>query len=574
MHPGVGLKRSFAEVLALLGWALSLALALCWIQPGLGGLPPYNSDAAIPLLMARSERVDLFHAYYWGQDRFGAWPFLLARLVGGRSWSAEGLQSLLLVVTWTAAFPLSRLVRASGAAAAMLVVVPLALAGQEEVRHHVLEISQPYGWQFAMLAWCWWSSRRLLEADARRARVGWGVAAALTASLACWVSTSSIPVLAVLWGVESLRARLRGSTSWRPWGMAAIPVVVGGVFERQLRRLYHRHANRTHGEEYRTPVKLDWGHLWDNAGQVLGSLWTGPVPQGGLLLVGFGLAGTWLVRNARRGRAAWAELSDAAWMALACGLTALTQLALLVAVEHVRNNGFAPRYFALPHLLLLVGMGSLLLHHLAQWLSSRTLRITGASAVTAMGLALAWVWAHPPRVQEHHERLLEAARTLARMEPRTLLMGDYWDVYRLAAVQPLDVQAKPLPALNQYIRTPFHRLELDRTRTLVWVRTPGDKEPEEPQERELRGLRFVRDPEPFIQTPGFTFWRYTRASPFLTQLSTEAASSSSGWSSLQTGSTVSSREVSSRLATESVGSERKQLPMQSPPHLPHVITPP
>ncbi|WP_223645662.1 hypothetical protein [Corallococcus sp. EGB] len=508
------MKRSFAELLALLGWALSLALALLCLQPGLGGLPPLNSDSAVPLLMAQAERVDLFHAYYWGQDRFGAWPFLLARLVGGRDWSAGGLQAVLLVVTWTAAFPLSRLVRASASAAAgMLVVVPLALAGPAEVRNHVLELAQPYGWQFTMLAWGWWSLRRLLEADERRARVGWGVAATLAASLACWVSTSSIPILAVVWGVESLRVRVRGHAGWRPRVTAAVPVLLGGVFERQLRRLYHRYGSRTYGTTFRTKVELDWGHLWDNAGKVLASLWSGPVPQGGLLLVGFGLAGTWLVRHARRGRAAWAELSEPAWMALACGLAALAQLALLVAVEHVRVNLFAPRYFALAHLMLLVGLCSLLLHHLARWLPARALRVTGASGVTAMGVALAWSWAHPPRVQEQHEQLLDAAQTLARMAPGTLLVGGYWNVYRLAAVQPLEVQAKPVPAPNYAQRSPFHMAELARTRTLVWVRTPDDDEAGEPQERELHGLRFVRDPAPIAQPSGFTFWRYTRASP-------------------------------------------------------------
>ncbi|WP_375758643.1 hypothetical protein [Corallococcus exercitus] len=507
------MKRVPAEALAVLGWALSLALAGVLVRPGLETGPLFSSDSAIPVLMARAARVDLFHAYYLGQDRFGAWPFLLARLVGGRDWSAEGLQALLLVVTWTGAFPLSRLVRASGVAAGMLVLVPLALAGPAEVRLYVLDASQPYGWQFAMLAWTWLGLRRLLEADARGARVGWGVAASLAAALACWVSTSSVPVLVVLWSVESLRAWARSPMGWRQALMAAVPVTVGGVFERQLRRLYHRYAFRTYRDEFRSPVMLDQGHLWDNAGRVLALLWSGPLPMGGLLLVGLGLAGTWLVRHARRGRAAWAELSDPAWMALACGLSALAQLALLVAVAHVRHNGFAARYFALAHLLLLVGLGALLLHLVAVWLSPRRLRVIGALGVGAAGVALVWAWTQPPRMTEDHARALEAARTLARVAPGSLLMGGYWDVYRLAALQPLEAQAKPLPDPRQYQRTPFLWAELEAARTLIWVRARGDKEPEEPQERELRGSLFLRDTAPFAHAPGYTFWRYTRAPP-------------------------------------------------------------
>lgn len=507
------MKRGPAETLAMLGWALSLALAIVLLRPGLESGPSFSSDTAIPLLMARATRADLFHAYYLGQDRFGAWPFLLARLVGGRSWAAEGLQTVLLIVSWSAAFPLARLVRASGASAGMLVVVPLALAGPEEVRTHVLDVAQPYAWQFAMLAWSWLALRRLLETGSRQARWGWGVAAAFTAALACWVSTSSVPVLAVVWGVELLRARVHGQEDWRPWVMAAVPITVGGVFERQLRRLYHRYASRTYGQEYRTSVELDRGHLWDNAGRVLGSLWSGPLPLGGLLLVGLGLAGTWLLRHARRGRAAWAELSDPAWMALACGIAALGQLVLLVTVAHVRNNDFAARYFALAHLLLLVGLGALLLPPVAARLSPRVLRITGALGVAAAGVALAWVWTQPPRMREDHARALEAARTLARLAPGTLLMGDYWSVFQLAALQPLETQAMPLPDPRHYQRSPFHLVEVGRARTLIWVRKDGDREPEEPLRRELHTVRFIRDTEPLARVPGYTFWRYVRASP-------------------------------------------------------------
>ncbi|RKH72469.1 hypothetical protein D7X96_05150 [Corallococcus interemptor] len=505
------MKRGPAEVLALLGWALSLALALVLLRPGMESGPSYSSDTAIPLLMARAARVDLFHAYYLGQDRFGAWPFLLARLVGGRNWSPGGLQTALIIVSWSAAFPLARLVRASGAAAGMLVAVPLALAGPAEVRTHVLDGAQPYGWQFAMLAWTWLGLRRLLEARSRPSRWGWGVAAAVTAALACWVSTSSLPVLAVIWGVELPRAWLRGLEGWRPWVMAAVPITVGGVFERQLRRLYHRFANRTYGQEYRTSVGLDRGHLWDNAGRVLGSLWSGPLPLGGLLLVGFLLAGRWLVRHARRGRAAWAELPDPAWMAIACGISALGQLALLVTVAHVRNNDFAARYFALAHLLLLVGLGALLLHQLAAWLPPRVSRIAGALGVAAAGVALVWAWTHPSRPREDHARALEAARTLARVAPGTLLMGGYWDVFHLAALQPLETQAMPLPDPRHYQRSPFNLVEVGRARALVWVRSDGDREPEEPQQRELHAVRFLRETEPLARVPGYTFWRYVRA---------------------------------------------------------------
>src|SRR5258706_10701878 len=42
----------------------------------------FNSDGAIPLLMANDDRsITLFDAYYFGGDRWGAWPMLSARLI-------------------------------------------------------------------------------------------------------------------------------------------------------------------------------------------------------------------------------------------------------------------------------------------------------------------------------------------------------------------------------------------------------------------------------------------------------------------------------------------------------------
>jgi hypothetical protein len=504
-------RQRVGWALALLCWGLALGLALVWVRPGMESGPVYNSDNGIPLLMARAARVGPYYLYYLGQDRFGAWPFMVARFVGGRNWSAEGLQALLLVAVWTAAFPLARLVRGSGVSTAVLVGVPLAMMGPVVVRDYVLDATQPYGWQFLMLAWTWLGTRRLLESDTWRARVGWLVAASLTAALAIWTSTTSLPMLGMLWAVESARAWARGRMDWRGVLLAAVPPSVGGVFEKQVRLYYHAQSLRVFGDTAYTRTMLDEGRLWDNAQRVFSLLWTGPVPQGALLFTWLGVTLAWIAWRSWRGRAAWANLSEPAWVALGCGLAALMQLAALVAVVHVRLNGFAPRYFALPHLLLLVGVGALVLHQVVARLPSRLAPLTGALVAAAGCVALGWAWDHPPAPREGMDQARDAAQALARMAPDTLLVGGYWNVFRLAALQPLEGQARPVPQPRDYQRSPFYWADLEAARTLVWVRSADDEEPPEPVAREVRGVVFIRYNAPLAQLPGFTFWRYVRA---------------------------------------------------------------
>jgi hypothetical protein len=62
--------------------------------------------------MANDRHWDVFQCFYWGQDRFGAWPFLLARLVsfglrGAVRW--EHLQFALVAWFLLGAVALARL---------------------------------------------------------------------------------------------------------------------------------------------------------------------------------------------------------------------------------------------------------------------------------------------------------------------------------------------------------------------------------------------------------------------------------------------------------------------------------
>jgi len=490
---------------ALVAWAASLALAVRLLPPGSPWLLPYTSDSAIPVLMARAPAVDLFHAYYWGQDRFGAWPFLAARAMGGTAWTAEGLQVLLLGVVWTAGLALAWLVRRGGLSGGVLALLPLVLALHPVVRPHVLELSQPYGWQLSALVGAWAALRALAQARTGRAALGWGMVAWVPSALAVWVSASSTPVLAGLTALEALRARARGEglTGGRRV-VLAVPLVLAMLFERQLRRLYHRFAEHHFHSDFRTQVELDRGHLLDNAWQLTGRMLEGPLPLLAvlaLLLAGLGVVG-W------RARADAARVPEALWVAAGCGLAALAQLPVLVAVTHVRLNGLGPRYLGLVHLFAALGLGALVLAALERWCPLAVRRWCGLGvAVSLVGVAL--LRPAPPAPEAGFVQARSAARALAAVAPGSLLVGGYWDVYTLASLQQPEATLRPVPQQSDYQRTPFLVPTLRAASEWVWVQ-PEPEGPAEPPatRRQEHQVQWQRDAEPLLRVPGFSFWRY------------------------------------------------------------------
>lgn len=494
---------------ALVAWAASLLIAVRLLPPGSSWLGPYTSDTAIPVLMARAPAVDLFHAYYWGQDRFGAWPFLAARALGGTEWTAEGLQGLLLGVAWTAGLALAWLVRRRGLSAGVLILLPLVLAMHPAVRPYVLELSQPYGWQLAALLWAWAGLRALAGARTGRAALEWGTAAWVPSALAVWVSASSLPVLAALTAVEALRARVRGEgiPGWRRVALA-LPLALAMLFERQLRRIYHRFAEHHFSSDFRTQVELDRGHLLDNAWQLTGRMLEGPLPLLAILVLlaaGLGLA-RW------RARADARPWPDSLWVAAGCGLAALAQLPVLMAVTHVRLNGFEPRYLGLVHLFAALGLGLLVLAALERWSPPVLLRWSGLAVAVAL-VTLAVLRPGPPAQEAGYVQAHSAAQALAKVAPGSFLVGGYWDVYTLASLQGPEAALRPVPRENEYQRTPFLVPALRAAPELVWVQSepvPAAAEPPPTRRREHQ-VEWQREAAPLLRVPGFSFWRYRSA---------------------------------------------------------------
>jgi hypothetical protein len=164
------------------GWARLLWAALAclpvlaapWISRALMPRPSaFNSDLAIPVLMARAREWSLFDVYYWGQDRLGTWHLLLLRAAGrvfGHTFDYAQLHLVAAAWVLTSAVVMARLAGAWGWAAGGLLAA--VLVGNSDSRVTLFDAAHPYAWQITALVLAWWGLRRVAERTGSAA--GWG----------------------------------------------------------------------------------------------------------------------------------------------------------------------------------------------------------------------------------------------------------------------------------------------------------------------------------------------------------------------------------------------------------------
>jgi hypothetical protein len=454
-------RPSVAGVLrALFALALGglLVRGLSSFAPGSAHVGVFDSDMAIPVLMSNvSSGHGLFDAYYFGQDRFGAWPYLLARAVrhvAGFDWTANRLFGAHLMVALLAALPLAFVTRRAGwVAAATCALVAVTNPG---VFHSFLSLSQPYAWQMLALCGAWALLHSLL---ARPERPGGRLAGlALVAFLAGWTSPTSVPLLGVLLGVEFVA--LRGPESWRERLGRAVRVglVLAGamVGERILQGRYHHAARDAFGHDFRTRVKLDAEHLLDNA-RALADVWLREGWKLALVLAVVGV-GAFAVLRVRASRGARSTEVPEGWEALTlatgAAAVAVANFALCVAVSHVRLNDYHERYLTLSHLFL--GMAAALAVFAGvEALLARTRAVELGAPLLALGLLGVAHLGMPAPEMLPAQRVLEAnARALQPEQGQRVLLGGYWHTYSYAALAPPGAVVA-VPVEWDYQRTPF-----------------------------------------------------------------------------------------------------------------------
>jgi hypothetical protein len=430
--------------------------ALGSLGPDSFALPPFNSDAGVPVLMANETHWDVFHAFYFGEDRFGAWPFLLAHALATflhRPVTPEFLHAQATLFLLAGALPAALLGRPwpglSVLAYTVSVLVP-------ESRGSLFEIAQVYAWQLPLLLWAWWCIRSSFKARGAWPLGLWLSVAGFVCFLATWTSSLSGPLLLGVTLLEGLNQEAAvGLPPRRRWLLQLLPALFGMAAEAVLRADYHRFVRANYQRNFGTRLSLDWGHLGENTRMVALGL-ARPLVLAALAVLAVYTTLLFLSRR-RLPRPRW-RLSPLECTVLGAWLLALLPLPVLALVRHVRLNDFSPRYFAPTYVFLL--FGSLLA--LASWLPARH---TGRARDGALllgtlalgGLALLLL----PRAlpNPNYARMQETARRLAERAPGELLLDGYWGTYVFAALAP-PLALLPLPRSGDLDRTPFYEQKL------------------------------------------------------------------------------------------------------------------
>jgi len=388
-------------------WAAGFALGWSGLRlgRGLGPTPFYNSDCAVPILLMQGMGEGAFTLFYPRQDRFGMWPFLLGRVLHLQTPEAYHLLSVLGLCS--AALPLAALLR-SPALAVVTLLAPFVFS--RSVSWNFLQAGQPYLWQVVALCWAWWACRVALGHPSARRR--WFALAGLVAAatLATWMNTASLAALLAVGILEVLRARARPAPA-----LGALSALgAAGAVDAMLHGWYSAYCQRTFGQRFVTPLRIDHGHVLSNVGAVLASLRR----EGGLWALVIATVAVLIPKRPRTERFDGLAL-------LAFGASVLPGLVL---IQYFRSNHFAGRYLSLPTFWALAAAvhGVVLV---ASSLAGRFRQAVLAVALASLVIAIPAGPADPlagPRA--------DAAR-LAAAGPAVLL-ADYLEVYVPASLAP------------------------------------------------------------------------------------------------------------------------------------------
>lgn len=488
-------------IVAAIAWAFLLWRATDVFRPDSALQPTYNSDLAIPLLMADEPRATPFSLYYYGQDRYGAWPFLLAHLLGRVvhfSWSPERLSVWLTLFMFSAAWPLWWLVGKRD------LIVPSYLGVL--LLDPVVQVNrEPYGWQAATLIWTWWSLRQL--SSGRNSRF-WLAAACLGSMLAVWISPLSGAILLVLVTLEWAFTRRKNFL------IMLIPPAIGIGVERLLRAWFHQYARLNFHNSYEIPLELDQGHLLQNFSAMWNALRGRPwwIVQVGAVLVGAYFLLSWVTRRLRK--SGTHAGSQNPWRALAIGCAATCVLAFVasVATSHVRDNLYNERYLTPVFLFGEIG-------GVAAVIALLPIRRISARARNGLSLALTLVVTAtialrlpPSTINSVYPELKAAADWLAN-QPVPAVLGGYWGTYVFSGLA-VPKKVIPIPVEEDYQRTPWTGSAIHQARQVVVSTYKTDRfGPANHPDRWVtdRGEFFQRVETPSWSNGVVTFWTYLSA---------------------------------------------------------------
>jgi len=397
----------------------------------------FNSDSAIPVLMANARGLRLFDAYFWGQDRFGSLPFLIARgfaIATEFSWTPDRLHTLLIVWLFAAILPFVFLCRGSRHLAAAFFAYGITLV--PVFREHFFDIAQLYPWQFLPLLCCLVFIRRQMTAPSP-----WRLVFLVIASfVACWMSILNLIPIVWFFLVE-IAGRRPAKLTLRAEGMpVAFAMALAGGLEWILRFGYHRAALSEFGNEYRTSFAIGRYEISQGIEGVAGHLSHSPflAPDlAGFVATAIGVYvlffSPWL-----RSKCSLETLKTG----VVFGLSAVSHIPVLASFHHFIASNFPERHFFFLHF----GFAIALTLCAASFVRSAVLE-----RIIALVACAVLFWFPASQKNPEYARLVREANSLCD-SAKGVVIGPYWSTYVYAALSERPCIPIPTDGVN---RTPW-----------------------------------------------------------------------------------------------------------------------
>ncbi|WP_461369752.1 hypothetical protein [Candidatus Darwinibacter acetoxidans] len=430
------------------------------------GIQRFTSDDAIPLLMTRSNQWNLFQFYYWGQDRFGAWPFLFARFFPAANevtqtelqlwqsvWVVAGAVAIGMLFDRYRLLPMSLYI-------SVICLFPFLAA-------HLLNLAQWAPWQVSALLLAWWGIRHYLKATdpplSPSIRLASLMIVFVLSLLAVWSSPLCGPLISGLAVIEAIastntspRARVRHAI--RRAGELALPVGVAILTEAAIRYAYHRYY------QFNTPIEADLPNAWNNIQVVMSKvlffkysfntplLW----PLLTIIFLSGGIYSAYCLVRLLICNKKYEPWVVQGWsLIFGTWFIATAPLPLFVSASWVRKNQFADWYFVMTWLF--IGFGAFFtLTFICLWLA-RSDRARQLIYITGTGVSIGSTVATLPPASFAPEfvDLRSTAERLSKRMPSVPILGSYWNTYVFAALQPAGRTLLPIPFEGELNRTPW-----------------------------------------------------------------------------------------------------------------------
>ncbi len=430
----------------------------------------FNSDEAIPILMANDEWLRPDHMFFFGQDRFGGWPFIsmwgLGHVLNFR-WVPENCYIFACTLFSLGAFATSRLYQKSDT---VVLTGFLALYFlNNNLSTYALTIGQPYMWQIFGLLIAWlalraWTRALSLRSSGQAVRKTLLFISSLACLLPLWTTIVSLIFLVVITFTETLFLLIPRRRETRPIEqlyqvlLSFLPIFIAYLAERLI-RLYHKTSPYSTSP---TDFTISWPLFRKGSERFIelyGSYHLSYL-MFGLSLLGFLLVSrrAWCRYQGKESRSNCYEPGI-----LICFPCGLVYACLLAGSRWWPVNSYDGRYF--PLAFFFWGLGSVFcfaavieategVTTLGQPLR-RALRILG-SAIFLLAIFIA---APRPIVNLEYQKTKEIALILEEKYGSHYLLGSYWNTYLWIGMQktrPL----RPLVIHKNTNRTPWFNEQL------------------------------------------------------------------------------------------------------------------